>query len=274
MAELLKFEKPHITRPIGGFVMTETATDVMRTLNRVATVFGPAMTFISGGTGIGKTSALVRFCAEQNGRAIYHSVIQGQGNPYDLATLLMGLDFDSDSLSALEVILRGKKRYAALGNDLNAAAAIIAEEIGPDRYLVLDEAQNLNQRHKKTSEKGLSFGWLKGLVLQGCFKLVLCGDLTLAPMIEADKTLHTRMIRWRKINSCSKADVAAFLSDTDLDTAELIEVFHHVARKPGGLRNVEQVIWSASSFAGQQALTSSHVLAAIYDLGLEPKGGK
>lgn len=274
MAEIFKFEKAQAAvRQIGGFVMTETATDILRTLKNVQSIDGTAMTYISGGTGIGKTRALIRFCQEQKGQAIYHSVVKGQGNPYDLATLLMGLYLDDASISGLEVILRGKKRYADLGNDLNAASAMIADEIGPDRILVIDEGQNLNQRHKKTSERGASFGWLQGLAEQGCFKLILCGDLTLAPMIEADQQLHSRMIRWRKIKSASRADVAAFLSATDLDTPEVVEVLHHVARRPGGLRNVEQVIWDARIFAGEGALTPAHVRAAIIDLGLEPKGG-
>lgn len=80
------------------------------------------------------------------------------------------------------------------------------------------------------------------------------------------------MIRWRKIKSASRADVVAFLSDTDLDTPEVVEVLHHVARRPGGLRNVEQVIWNARKFAGQGAVTPAHVRAAIIDLGLESKG--
>ena len=157
----------------------------------------------------------------------------------------------------------GKKRYADLGNDLNAASAMIADEIGPDRILVLDEGQNLNQRHKKTSERGASFGWLQGLVAKGGFKLIICGDLTLAPMIEVDKQLHTRMIRWRKINTNSRADVAAYLSDTKVDTPEIVEVLYQIARRSGGLRIVKRVIDAAQGFAGEGALTSAHIRAAI-----------
>ena len=273
MAEILKFEKAQaVVRPIGGFVMTETATDILRTLNTVRSIYGTAMTYISGGTGIGKTEALINFCQQQKGRSIFHSVMKGQGNPYDLATLLLGLDLVFHDRPHLEVIQMGKKRYADLGNDLNAASALIADEIGPDRILVLDEGQNLNQRHKKTSERGASFGWLQGLVAKGGFKLIICGDLTLAPMIEADKQLHTRMIRWRKINTNTRADVAAFLSDSELDTPEIVEVLYQVARRTGGLRMVKRVIDAAQGFAGQGTLTSAHIRAAIIDNNLEPKG--
>ena len=273
MAEILKFEKAQAAvRPIGGFVMTETATDILRTLNTVRSIYGDAMTYISGGTGIGKTEALTKFCQQQNGRSIFHSVMKGQGNPYDLATLLLGLDLVFHDRPHLEVIQLGKKRYADLGNDLNAASALIADEIGPDRILMLDEGQNLNQRHKKTSERGASFGWLQGLVAKGGFKLIICGDLTLAPMIEADKQLHTRMIRRRKINTNTRADVAAYLSDSELDTPEIVEVLYQVARRTGGLRMVKRVIDAAQGFAGDGALTSAHIRAAIIDNNLEPKG--
>lgn len=198
--------------------------------------------------------------------------MKGQGNPYDRATLLLGLDLVFHDRPHLEVIQLGKKRYAGLGNDLNAASAMIADEIGPDRILVLDEGQNLNQRHKKTSERGASFGWLQGLVAKGGFKLIICGDLTLSPMIEADKQLHTRMIRWRKINTNSRADVGAYLSDSELDTPEIIEVLYQIARRTGGLRMVERVIDAAQGFAGDGALTSAHIRAANIDNNLEPKG--
>ena len=256
MAEILRFEKPEFqTLEPGGSIETATAADILLSIDLIRSIEGSALTMIAGVPGVGKIRTLRHYCDAMGDKAVYHTVARGEGNRYNLATVFLG-----------------KREFAQHGNGLTTARQFIAGGMGQGRLLVIDEAQYLDQKHKKTSGRGASFGWLQGLAEQGCVKLILCGDLTLAPMIEADQQLHSRMVRWRKIKSASRADVAAFLSDTDLDTIEMVEVQHHVARGPGGLRNVEQVIWDARIFAGEDPLTPAHIRAATFDLGLEPNG--
>ena len=92
MAEILKFEKAQAeVRPIGGFVMTATATDIRRTLNTVRSIYGTAMTYISGGTGIGKTEALIRFCQQLKGQVDFPFGDEGSGQSLRSGNIAVGL---------------------------------------------------------------------------------------------------------------------------------------------------------------------------------------
>lgn len=62
MADLLKFATAAARpRDPDGFVMTETAEDILRSLELVRAVDGTAMTMIAGAPGVGKTRAVHRF---------------------------------------------------------------------------------------------------------------------------------------------------------------------------------------------------------------------
>lgn len=53
-----------------------------------------------------------------------------------------------------------------------------------------------------------------------------------------------------------------------------VDLLTAVAKLPGGLRNVENVIRMAGIFAGRDKVTAVHLKAAIKDLKLDQSGGK
>ena len=254
--EILRFEKPEFqTLEPGGYIETATAADILLSIDLIRSIEGSALTMIAGAPGVGKTRTLRHYCDAMGDKAVYHTVARGEGNPYNLATVLLG-----------------KREFAQRGNDLTTARQFIAGGMGQGRLLVIDEAQYLDQKHKKTSERGMGFEWLRALAEEGDFDLVFCGDLTLALMIEAFPQLQSRMRRPVIIKAVSKVDVAAMASCFGLDSTETITALYHVARHRGGLRNVENVLRMAVLFAGGGKPDGGHLLSAIMDLNLEPKG--
>ena len=96
---------------------------------------------------------------------------------------------------------------------------------------------------------------------------------------------------WRNCRSCAaacavrwwcgpgagrvrKADVALLASRRAVCDAAAVDALATVARRHGGLRDVAHVLDHASIFARGGVIETGHVLAAIEDLKLGPKGGK
>ncbi len=67
------------------------------------------------------------------------------------------------------------------------------------------------------------------------------------------------------------AAVADAIGVTDPDA---IRALTAIARRPGALRNVDNVIRVATLFNDGNVPGATHVAAAIADLGLAPKGGR
>ena len=89
MAEHLRlanagFEK----REIGDWAETETALDILRTLDLMRGSERPSLTLIAGAPGTGKTSAARRFRAQAGETAFYVQAARGEGTPWNLANVL------------------------------------------------------------------------------------------------------------------------------------------------------------------------------------------
>ena len=77
MPQIVQLEKPKVRGPDPyGFIRTETAQDILRSLALVQSIDGPAITMISGAPGIGKTETLLHYCRE-NEEAIYVAIAAG-----------------------------------------------------------------------------------------------------------------------------------------------------------------------------------------------------
>ncbi|PIV72706.1 MAG: hypothetical protein COW55_15845 [Rhodobacteraceae bacterium CG17_big_fil_post_rev_8_21_14_2_50_65_11] len=151
---------------------------------------------------------------------------------------------------------------------------LVASHLGPRRILLVDEAQNLYQRHKLSGTKGSSFGWLVAASDRGGFDLALCGDLTLPSIMMEFPHLQSRMRRPVVIKAVSTADVAALAANDGLVARVEVDLLTAVAKLPGGLRNVENVIRMAGIFAGRNTVTAAHLKAAIQDLKLDQSGAQ
>ncbi|MDT8857164.1 AAA family ATPase [Paracoccaceae bacterium Fryx2] len=257
MAEHLKLINPYSPPETGRFVMTETATDILRTLGHVRNLGGEAIGMIAAAPGMGKTETLLHYLHGAK-RTFLFTCVAGEASPFSLAFGLM--------------------RSLELGEPNNcrmpAERLRIAEAIGTDGMLLVDEAQNLVQRYPKGGADYVAFEWLRETARDGCFPLVLCGDLKLLDAREYLPQLRSRIRRPVVVRRVPEADVQALAARRSLTDARIIEALYAVARHHGALRDVANVIDHASLFSGGERTELAHVLAAIEDLKLQPKGGK
>lgn len=150
----------------------------------------------------------------------------------------------------------------------------IMEAIGPDAMLILDEAQNLAQAYPRGGANYDAFEWLRSLAEEGCFSLVLSGDLKLLDARDRLPQLRSRIRRPVVVRTVPKADVEALALHRGLSDLRALEALNMVARQHGALRDVDNVIDHARLFAGGGPVELAHVMAAIEDLKLTPKGAR
>ena len=74
------------------------------------------------------------------------------------------------------------------------------------------------------------------------------------------------------IKSVAKEDVQMMAVNAGVRDSEAIHELQLIARKRGGLRNVENVLRMASLFAGNAVPTAAHIKAAIVEMKLAPEG--
>ena len=199
MPEVLNFEKPEAAVPDEyGFIRTTTAERILMTLSFVRSLPGPEMSMICGVTGVGKTRALKHYLQTYGQSAMYLSVVKGEGNPDALSTAIKA-QFSAGGIPTKDWRNLTERRIEC-GN-----------LIGPNRILLVDEAQNLHQRNKASATKGAGFGWLSAMATEVGFDRILCGNMTL-PTIMADfPDLRDRM-RWPvTIKATTRADVVAIV---------------------------------------------------------------
>ena len=141
MPEILNFAKA--SEPLSdefGFIRTETAQDILRTLTLMKSVNGPAVSMISGAPGIGKTETLLHYERENPEIALRISIPKGEGNPFHVSANILNL-FNP---------------YRRHDNDMTVRRSTIMRNLGRGRILLVDEAQNLFQRNKASCTKGAS----------------------------------------------------------------------------------------------------------------------
>ncbi|WP_162497351.1 AAA family ATPase [Roseovarius dicentrarchi] len=213
---------------------------------------------IAGAPGIGKSASVKRFCDNLGQQAQYIQAARGEGTAWNFATSMMRL--------------WGGCFGAPKFNSLAEARFIVARNFGAGCILVVDEAQYLDQKNRKTGQVGEAFEWLRATADEGAFKLVFCGDLNLPGAIRKMPQLQSRIRRPVVVTEATRADVAAIVRGTAFEAPAFLDALHAIARKAGGLRNVENIATIAQLFAGDGVPTLAHVKAAIIDMKLAPKG--
>ncbi len=143
-------------RQIGDWADTETALDIRRSLELVRAAGQPAITMISGAPGVGKTTAIKRFCEDLGHNAIYIQAARGEGTAWNFAHALANL---------------WPYHIRPSFNCQSEAREKLADFIGENQTLVTDEAQYLNQRNPKTRLTGEAFEWLRATAETGGFDL-------------------------------------------------------------------------------------------------------
>lgn len=245
-----------IRRDVGDWAETETARDILRSLDLVKASKKPALTMIAGVPGSGKTTAVKQFCDAQGHDAIYIQAARGEGTAWNFAKSLASLWGPSAPHFSCHAEARQN----------------LAFMIGKRRILIIDEAQYLDQKNHNSRQNGEAFEWVRATAEQGEFHVVFCGDLNLPRAIGKMPQLQSRMMRPVEIKQVSRADVAVFMEGTPFTHPAALDALHAIARLHGGMRNVENVTRIAQLFAGDGAPTLAHIKAAIVDMKLAPKG--
>lgn len=260
MAQVIPFAEVPRTPPPepGAFVETETARDILRSLELALATAGATM--IAGRPGVGKTSALDRFHADRRGEVLRITATAGMASPWWMATELLkgwGVDPRRD------------------GGGLETAFAQLARYVPANGYrmILVDEAQYLDQRSRR-ADQGAGFEWLRGLTEKAGIALALAGDLALSGGIERFPQLRSRMVRPVVIDRVTPRDVAGVAASYGVTGPIEMKALMAVARKAGALRNVGNVLKLASIFAGRASIGGEHIAAAILDLKLAPRGSQ
>lgn len=264
MAEIVEFAKPGLQAPsTDSFVMTESAQDMLRSLQLVRAA-GNAITLIAAAPGTGKTQALKHFAISQNAEKIdpdgryvadkvfLHTAVAGEGTPWGLAGQLM---------QAWNLGEPNSRR-------LTETRQLIGRCVGKGGLLMIDEAQYLVQRNARGKDTWDSLEWLRAMAEEGEFSVAYCGDLALLDTANHLPQLWRRMRRRVVIRYVSKQDVVALVANRGIVEPSLVEVLFRVARRGGGLGDVDNAIDHARLLSRQDVPGPAFIMAALEDLNL------
>ncbi len=255
MAEHLHLIKPRSGQPPTGLVMTDTAADILRSVQLVAEEPG-TLTMVAGIPGIGKSETILRY-TQNNPETILLNIVAGEGRIWDLASAFM---------ERLEMGVPNSRR-------LREDRQRIAEAIGPDRVVILDEAQYLATFNPRGGANFDAFEWVGAMAEEGCFSVVFCGDLALDKTISSVPQLRRRMVRPVVIRSVPKGDVVAFAASHGVTDPAMTDALVAVAKRLGGIADVKRALVHAAKRAGDNSIAPADLKAALLYLGLAPQGG-
>jgi len=260
MAEVIQLAKPEVKAEWqGGFVMTQSAHDMLRSLQLVSTSSGGAITLIAAAPGTGKTEALWHFKNSVRPKAVFHTAVANEDDtPWGAACHLMEL---------LQIGVPNSR-------NLRSSRQQIAEAIGVDGLLIIDEGQNLIHRNPRGGTDWACLEWFRALSEDGCFSLAYCGDLALLEVSQRLPQLWRRMRRRVILKSVAKADVEALATWRGITDTKVIEALYQVARRGGGLGDVDNIIAHARLMSGGDQPQGDHVKAALEDLNLLHPGAQ
>jgi DNA transposition AAA+ family ATPase len=235
---------------LGGFVKTEVAIDIHRTLNMLQASGGGQMALIAGQPGCGKTKALWDFKGE-NDDAVAYNVTAGEGGAFCAAQQLM---------RTLEM---GEPNARRLADERRR----IGERIGMGNTLLVDEAQYVVQYNTRGADSWLALEWFRSMADECGINVALIGDLFLLGMEMALPQLWGRVSTNRPviIRDTAKADVTAIATSFRIEDATSLQVLRSVSKR-GGLRQVANVCRHAWVLSGGHPPRPEDIGAAVEDL--------
>ncbi|MDZ4096419.1 MAG: AAA family ATPase [Paracoccaceae bacterium] len=259
MADIVKLSSLERTKPVlGGFVKTEAAVDIHRTLNKLEASGGGEMALIVGQPGCGKTQAMRAFKSATPG-AVSYNVTAGEGGAFCAAQELM------------RVLDMGEPNARKLADERRR----IGEEIGAGNMLMVDEAQYVVQHNTRGADSWLALEWFRSMADECGINIALIGDLFLLGMEMALPQLWGRVSTNRPviIRETSKADVAVLAASFRIQDATSLQVLRSVSKR-GGLRQVANCCRHAWVISGGQQPKAEDIGAAVEDLKIFDMRGK
>lgn len=255
MAEHLQLINPKQTRHASGLVMTQTASDILRSVQIVAEEPG-TLTMVAGIPGIGKSETLLRY-VQTNPETIKLDIVAGEGRIWDLAAAFM---------ERFDMGVPNSRR-------MREERQRITEAIGPERIVILDEAQYLANYNPRGGFNFDAYEWIRAMAEEGFFSVVFCGDLSLADAIGSVPQLRRRIVRPVVIRTIPKGDVVAFAASRGVTDRPITDALAAMAKRQGGLADVKRTLDHAAQRANGRAITAVDVKAALLYLGLSANGG-
>ena len=259
MADIVKLSSHERTKPVlGGFVKTEVALDIQRTLTMLHASGGGQMALIVGQPGSGKTEAMRDFKNRTPG-VVHYTVTAGEGGAFGAAQEMMRV-FEMGEPNARKLAAERRR---------------IGEWIGAGNMLLIDEAQYLCQFNKRGADSWLALEWFRSMADECFINVALIGDLFLLGMETALPQLwgHVSTHRPVIIRETAKADVQAIASSYRIVDATSLQVLRSVSKR-GGLRQVANVCRHAWVISGGQSPRPEDIGAAVEDLKIFDMRGK
>ncbi|TCO73061.1 AAA family ATPase [Rhodovulum euryhalinum] len=236
--------KPEAPPVQWGFIETRSAQAMALALRR-ARAKGKIVA-ISAASGVGKTATVFHLKQDAPGTLVF-TAKSGEGGVWNLACGLC-------NLLGLE---------PPNGRDLAAARAEIADKIGPDGFLVIDEAQYLIKRNPRGPDDRDALEWARQLAEEGFFALALVGDLRLDKAINDLPQLKRRTHPRVTISHATEADVDLYCRARGLHDDATIRKLADIARRNGGLGDVEDIFATARDLGKTGVPTVEDILAAL-----------
>lgn len=152
--------------------------------------------------------------------------------------------------------------------DTRGSRQRIAEKVGVQGTLIIDDAQNLVYHNLRGGTDWTTLEWFRQMAEEGYFSLVFCGDLSLLETALRLPQLWRRIRRRAVIKIVTNNDVATLARHRGVTEPAVVETLFRVARRGGGLGDVDAAIAHARLLSGKDIPDAPFVMAALEDLNL------
>ena len=217
-----------------GFVETESARKMMLSLRSARATGG--ITMIIASSGVGKTKSKFQFRDKEAPKSIIVDIGPDQARPWGLACALcerLGLEEPN-------------------ARNLASSRRQIANEIGPDGFVMIDEAQNLiHDGKEKRTDDYRAFEWARMMQEEGGFGLAFIGDTNLDRVLAKYPQLKRRTHPRVRITGAEPGDVEAFCHAHGLTDERAVRKMAASVQGQGGglgaLSKIKEAAWDMKS---------------------------
>lgn len=250
--ELIKPVKPPIAQ---GFIETESASAMLLALRRARAK--AKITMISGAPGVGKSETIQHFKQNDAPEAIIFQATAAEGGAWSLACAL----FTILELGTPNV------------RDLAGARSLIADVIGPNGFLIIDEGQYLVQGNPRGRDNSDCLEWARSMSENGRFGLAFVGDLKLDEIVRDLPQLRRRTRPGITIPNVTTRDTEIYCYAKGLSDKPAIRELTRISKSYGGLGDLAEIFETASNMSDGDTPEADDVFAAVELLGFK-KGGR
>ena len=245
------FIKSGEPQTLGGFIETESATAMLRSLRRARAK--TKVTMITGAPGVGKSATIEYFIENECYEAIVFQATAGEGGEWNLGCAL----YDLLRLGVPNARDRGETRRE------------IADTIGPNGFLIIDEAQYLVQRNMRGADSWDCLEWVRSMSEYGGFGMAFVGDLTLDSIVYDLPQLKRRTHPRLTLTHVTARDADIFCKANGLTDGKTIKTLARVAKSFGGLGDLAEIFATAKDMNGDKLPTPDDIHASLELLGFK-----